>query len=70
VTYVVPRRAVYKYTTQMIVRAANEERFHTSGKQIAELNKWPNLEPGNGGCIEDKDVTPEESSSDDLDEDY
>lgn len=70
VKYILSHRATFKYTTRMIVRAAYEERFHISGKQIAELNKWPVLEAGEDGCVEDEDVTTEESSSDYLDEDY
>jgi hypothetical protein len=60
VRYVLSHPATFKYTTRMIVRTAYEERFHISGKQIAELNKWPVLEPGKDGCMEDEDVTTEE----------
>ena len=69
VKYVVSHRAVFKDTARTIVRAAYEERFHTSRKQGGELNKWPILEPGKDGLMEDEDVTTEESSSDYLDED-
>jgi hypothetical protein len=71
VKYIVSHCAVFKYTTRVIIRAAYEERFHISEKQAAELNKWPILEPGKDGRMEDEDLTTEESSSSDyLDEDY
>lgn len=68
VKYIVSHRAVFKYNVRMIVRAAYEERFHASAKQIAELNRWQILEPGKDGRMEDEDVTTE-TSSDDWEED-
>lgn len=71
VKYVVSHRAVFKYAARMIVRAAYEERFQSSGKQIAELDNWPILEPGKDGRMPDEDVTTEEESSSDYsDDDY
>jgi hypothetical protein len=37
-------------------------------KQITELEKWQNRNPGEDGCKEEEDVTTEDSSSDYIDE--
>jgi hypothetical protein len=37
VKYIVSHCAVFKYTTRVIIRAAYEERYHISEKQVAEL---------------------------------
>ena len=60
VLFVVSHRAIFSYKTRKTVRAAYEERFQPSQKQLASLNRWPALEPTGG--LED-DVTTEESSS-------
>lgn len=70
VKYIVSHRAVFKYAARKLVRESYEERFCTSPKQNAELNRWPILEPGTGGFDESGDVTTDASISDDWDEDY
>jgi hypothetical protein len=59
----------FEYRARRILREACEERFHVSQKQLAELNKWPILEPGENSCEEDEDITAEESS-DFTEDDY
>lgn len=66
VKYVVSHRTVFKYAARTIVRAAYEERFQSTGRQVAELDNWPILEPGKDGRMLDEDVTTEESSSSDY----
>lgn len=64
---------MFKYAARTIVRAVYEERFQSTGKQVAELDDWPILEPGKDGRMLDEDVTTEESSSSDYlgdDNDY
>jgi len=71
VLFVVSHRAIFKYRTRSIIRAAYEERFQPSRNQTASLNKWPVLEPGKEGRPSDDDATTESSSSDELDwDDY
>ena len=44
------------------MRAAFEERFVASEKQIPELDKWQIRKPGEDGSREEEDVTTEASS--------
>ena len=69
VLFVVSHRAIFKYRTRKVVREAYEERFQPSAKQLANLNRWPILKPGEDGRGAEADVTTD-PSSDDLDSDY
>lgn len=69
VKYIVSHRAVFKYKARKIVRAAYEERFCATTKQVAELDKWPIIEPQGDG-EEEEDVTTDEPSLDFDSSDY
>ncbi|KAH7021762.1 hypothetical protein B0J12DRAFT_687264 [Macrophomina phaseolina] len=62
VLFVVSHRGIFKYRIRKMVRAAYEERFHISTKQMASLNKWPVLEPGKNGQASEDEATTESSS--------
>jgi len=70
VLFIVSHRAIFKYRTRKIVRAAYEDRFQPSAKQLASLNRWPILKPGEDGRGAEDDVTTDPSSDPDLDSDY
>ena len=66
VFFVLSHRAIFKYRTRKIIRAAYEDRFRPSSKQISRLDAWPITEPGTNGVRAQDDVTTEESSSSSL----
>ncbi|KAF4534676.1 Pantothenate transporter [Lasiodiplodia theobromae] len=71
VLFVVSHRGIFKYRIRKMVRAAYEERFIISTKQMASLNQWPIWEPGKGGQASEDEATTESSSEfDDWDSDY
>ncbi|RYP44112.1 hypothetical protein DL768_009398 [Monosporascus sp. mg162] len=64
--FVVSHYRIFKYTTRKIVRAAFEDRFHVSAKQLKTLNQWPI-----GSEDEAEDVTTEEECLNaDFDSDF
>ena len=69
VNFVVSHPATFKFAARKMIRAAFEERFVASAKQIAELEKWQIRKPNEDGSEEEEDVTTEESYSDYYDED-
>ena len=70
VVFVVSHRAIFKYRARKLIRAAYEERFTVTPKQLAELDRWPILEPGLDSKWSDNDVTTEENSDPDTDADF
>ena len=69
VIFVVSHRAIFKYRARKAIRAAYEDRFSVSKKQVANLNRWPILQPGPGTEWSDHDITTEDSSAYELDSD-
>ena len=65
----VSHRAIFKYRARKAIRAAYEDRLSVSKKQVANLNRWPILEPGPGTKWSDHDITTEDSSAYELDSD-
>ena len=70
VLFVVSHRAIFKYRARRTLRAAYEERFSVSKKQMANLDRWPISTPNSFERSND-DVTSEESDflSDSYDDD-
>ncbi|KAI9805835.1 MAG: hypothetical protein M1825_000449 [Sarcosagium campestre] len=66
VLYVVSHAATFKWRTRSVVRAAYDERFSSSIKQTAALDKWEKKDPAKLAIEDAKDVTTEEEESDDY----
>lgn len=65
VKYIVSHRATFEFAARKLVRAAYEEGFVVSAKQITELGKWQVRKVGEK---EDEDLTTEDSSLNHFDE--
>lgn len=63
VLFVVSHSGTFKWTTRTVVRAAYEERFVVTVKQIARLDEW--LKGDTEDDVEE-DVTTEEESEDEY----
>jgi len=68
VLFVVSHHATFKKKTRAVVRAAYEDRFVVSAKQLARLDEWVNEGAANQEDTVD-DVTTENDSSDVYDSD-
>jgi hypothetical protein len=64
VLFVVSHPNTFKSKTREVVRAAYNDRFIATTKQIAELNKWKRGDAVGQGAEEDDKTTEEESSDD------
>lgn len=70
VLFVLSHSATFKWRTRVVIRAAYEERFVVSAKQMSRLDQWPvGFSEEKEGEIDD-DVTTEEESSDYCSDDY
>jgi hypothetical protein len=63
VLFIVSHAGTFKWRTRTVLRAAYEERFVVSPKQIARLNQW--LKGDTADDIE-ADITTEEDSPDEY----
>ena len=71
VLYLVSHSATFKWRTRRVVRAAYEERFVISTKQIARLDEWEKKDAAKLAVEDAGDVTTEEEGSDGYyDSDY
>lgn len=68
VLFVVSHRGIFKYRARKTIRAAYEERFSVSNKQMANLDRWP-INPPDNNEWSDPDVTTEDTSDYELDSD-
>ncbi len=68
VLFVISHRAIFKYRARQTIRAAYEERFSMSKKQMVNLDRWPVHAPDSTEWS-DHDVTTEDSSNYELDSD-
>jgi hypothetical protein len=64
VLYLVSHAATFKWRTRSVVRAAYEERFVISTKQIAGLDKWEKKDTAKLAVEDAGDMTTEEEKSD------
>jgi hypothetical protein len=69
VLFVVSHPATFKKRARIVVRAAYEERFVVSPKQMARLDEWVKKYTANQEDTDD-DVTTEVYSTDSYDSDY